>query len=254
MSLGNYEKIRCTTDIVILTTSDKAITDERKVPTKGLQVMLIKRQNEPFKEHWTLPGGFVDYNKTLIECVNTKLKQKTGVDNLYKEQLYTYGDDLTRDPRERIITVSYLALTSKDKTNISNCHGELETDWFWVETERRQDGNVTEAKFIRDTTGEVVTTLGFDHKQIIINAINRLSNKIMYTEIGFNLVPDMFTLTELQMAYEAVKGKPIPGFRRIIKDKVEAMGISTFYIREKPDQHRPSELYRRKTAENKQEA
>lgn len=245
MGIESYEKLRNTTDIVILTTENKEIHNERKVPTKGLQVLLIKRDEEPFNGCWTLPGGFVDCKKSLKQCVEEKLKQKTGIDTLYKEQLYTYGDDVYRDPRDRIITIAYIALTSKDKTHIENCHGDKETDWFWVETVRDTHGEVTEARFIREGSREVVKTLGFDHNNIVIDAINRMANKIMYTDIGFHLVKDEFTVKELEMAYEAVVGRSIPGFRRIIEHKITETNKSTTDVSDRPYAHRPAKLYKK---------
>lgn len=244
LGIENYSKLRNTTDIVILTTENRENQNERKVPTKGLQILLIKRDSEPFNGKWTLPGGFVDSEKSLKSCVEEKLKQKTGISTLYKEQLYTYGDDVYRDPRDRVITIAYIALTSKDKTHIENCHGDKETDWFWVNTTRNIRGEVIGVSFTRNNQTELVDELGFDHNNIVIDAINRISNKIMYTDIGFHLVEDEFTIKELQMAYEAVTEREISGFRRIIEDKIVETGKITTDVRDKPDAHRPAKLYR----------
>lgn len=245
MSIKDYKSVRNTTDIVILTTEDKEVENERKVPNKGIQVLLVKRDEEPFNGMWTLPGGFVDHDKGLSECVEEKLLQKTGVAGLYKEQLYTYGDDIHRDPRDRVITIGYIALTSKNSININN-GGNKETDWFWVNVSRNKFGEVETVTFTRDKRIEVVDKLGFDHSNIVIDAINRLSNKIMYTDIGFHLVNTEFTIKELQMAYEAITGKEIAGFRRIIEPKIIETGKTTLDIKDKPDLHRPAKLYTHK--------
>lgn len=250
MGLDSYPKVRVTTDIVILTTEDKELHDKRGVPDKGVQVLLIKRKEEPFKQSWTLPGGFVDFNKPLIDTVMGKLRQKTGVHDIYVEQLYTYGDNINRDPRDRVISVAYIALVSKDnivKLNLEN--GDSETDWFWVESLRDTVTNeVKDISLTRSTTTEIVTDLGFDHKKMIIDALNRVGNKVVYTDIGFNLVHTYFTIKELQLAYEALVGKGIPAFRRQIMPKIEEVGLTTTNIKAEPELHRPAKLYRKRGA------
>lgn len=244
MGIEQYKSLRNTADVVILTTENKELTNERKVPEKGLQVLLIKRDTEPFKDAWTLPGGFIDAERSLSDCVDDKLIQKTGISGIYKEQLFTYGDDVYRDPRDRVITIAYIALTSKRRTRLERCHGDKETQWFWVDATRNSTGEVTSVSFVRDTDGLRVDNLGFDHNLIIKDAINRIANKIMYTDIGFHLVDDEFTIKELEMGYEAVIGRKIPGFRRIIGDKIEETGRTTSDTKDKPDLHRPAKLYR----------
>ena len=246
LGIQNYAGLRATTDIVILTTENQELKNERSVPTKGIQVLLVKRDEEPFSDTWTLPGGFIGHDIAISDCVNNKLLQKTGVSGIYTEQLYTYGDNLERDPRDRVITVAYIALVSKSMLNIQECHGDKETKWFWVNAERNSDGKVVSMEITDEVTGEKVDKLGFDHYEIIADAITRLANKLMYTDIGFHLVDKNFTIKELQMAYEAILGKPIAGFRRIIGDKVEETGQNTSQTREKPELHRPAKLYTKK--------
>ena len=242
MSIDNYPRIRATTDIVIMTTHNKEEENQRKVPEKGLQILLVKRNIEPYKDMWALPGGFIDADKPISVCVDNKLYNKTGISGIYKEQLYTYGDDVNRDPRDRVITVAYLALVSKAKVNVK----EVDTAWFWVNTERNANGDVVNVTLKNEHTGETLSNLAFDHSKIICDSINRIANKIMYTDIGFNLVGDEFTIKELQIAYETVVGRSIPGFRRIIENKIEETGKMTTDIRIKPDLHRPAKLFKRK--------
>lgn len=255
--IEQYRGVRNTVDIVILTTADKKANNERTVPEKGIQILLVKRDIEPFKGMWTIPGGFVAYNKPLHQVVNEKLLQKTGIDNMYTEQLYTYGEDINRDPRDRVISIGYIALTTKDNLKIVNAHGEKETAWFWALTQRDENSVITDLQFIRDTQSNdlasdyaasdyVVDELGFDHKKIVIDAINRLANKLMYTDIGFNLVNPEFTVKQLQNSYEAILGKSIPAFRRTILPKLEATGLSTKAVMDKPDLHRPAQYFRKR--------
>lgn len=243
MGLENYRAVRNTVDIVIMTTSDKESYNKRKVPDKNIQVILVKRDEEPYKDTWTLPGGFVGFDTTLSKTVETKLVEKTGISGIYYEQLYTYGDTIDRDPRDRVITIGYIALTPKDKINLKNTHGSKETDWFTVETHRNKYGIVESVEFIRESTEERIVTLGFDHNSIIIDAINRVANKLMYTDVGFNLLEEEFTIKELQLSYEAIMGRNIPGFRRIIENKIKETGRSTKDTKDLPELHRPSKLY-----------
>lgn len=245
MGIENYAKVRLTADVVIMTTDDKEVINQRKNPEKGVQVLLIRREAEPFKGMWTLPGGFIDADKSISECIDAKLHQKTGIGNIYKEQLYTYGDDINRDPRDRVITIAYLALVSKDKVNQSK-HLEDNTAWFWVEPERLNDGTVSHVTFKNVKTGETIYNLGFDHSNIICDSLNRVANKLMYTDIGFNLVSDEFTIKDLQTAYETIVGRGIPGFRRIIENKIEETGKMTTDIKVKPDSFRPAKLFKKK--------
>lgn len=246
MSIHEYEKVRVTTDVVIVTTENEAVDDARKVPTKTLQVLLIKRDEEPFNNMWTLPGVFIDSNKGLTECLKEKLfKQKTGIENIYCEQLATYGDNINRDPRDRVISIAYLALADKETLNKTMVQGSKQKQWFNVKLVKKS-GEADDIELINEITGEKLGRLGFDHKQMIIDALNRLANKIMYTDIGFNLVSTEFTVKELQMAYECTLQKELSGFRRLVENKIIETGQTTTDVKEKADLHRPAKLYRRK--------
>lgn len=250
MGIDDYKKLSITTDIVMLTTSDKEQINERSVPRKGIQVLLIKRGIEPFKGMWTLPGGFVNYGDTLTGTVEKKLMQKTGIKNIkdiYKEQLYTYGDNINRDPRGNVVTVAYLALFKKEEISANYSDGDNETSWFWVDIERDEERKAAKLQYTNVDTGEVVTELGFDHDRIIQDGLDRLQGKIMYTDVGFHLVNSEFTIKELQMVYEVILGRYIdnPSFRRIIQNKIKETGRMTSDIKDTPEFHRPSKLYRR---------
>ncbi len=251
MGIDSYKAIRNTIDIVILAVDDKPLFNERSVPDKGIQVLLVKRDMEPYNGMWTLPGGFVDYDKPLSQSVKDKLYQKTGICDMYTEQLYTYGEDIDRDPRDRVISIGYIALANKGRLILdTNKHKDIA--WFWVNCNRDDKYNVTDIELVKVgvsdkyqlTESEKLTNLGFDHKKIIIDAINRLANKILYTDIGFNLVGKEFSIRELQLAYEAIIGKGIPGFRRIISNKIEKTGVYTNMVNDKPDLHRPAQLFK----------
>jgi ADP-ribose pyrophosphatase YjhB (NUDIX family) len=238
-----FDRPSVTNDVIIFTTDDIKEENSRKVPKKGLQVLLIKRDDYPSKGKWAIPGGFVDTRESLEEGAIRKLKEETGIDNVYIEQLYTFGE-VNRDPRTRVISVGNVALISKDKTK-----------WFWIEKnlikteddeeyivrkyllkfeaeDIKANYEVTEKieksilrrkdisyKYLVDSTEE----LAFDHYEIIDYAIDRIRNKVEYTPIALNLLPRLFTVKELQNVYEAIMGREILNFRR----KMENMIVET---------------------------
>ena len=211
-----------TVDIVILTIKDDA-----------LQVLLVKRSNEPFKDKWAIPGGYVRMSENLDEAAMRVLKEKTNVDNIYLEQLYTFGD-IDRDPRYRIISVSYLALCPF--SSISNQSLTDNSRWACVEVKDDNLNLKIDDKIINDK-------LAFDHLKIIKYAISRMQNKIYYTNIAFSLLEEEFTLYDLQNVFELILGYKLhkSNFRRDISNKVERLDT---LCNEKKG--RPSYYYRRK--------
>ena len=156
-----------TTDVVIFTIKDNK-----------LQVLLVKRANEPFKGRWAIPGGFIRLSENLDNAALRILKEKTNVDNIYLEQLYTFGDPL-RYPSSRVITCAYFALIRSDdiKLSFDNSQGITEVQWHEVYN---------------------LPTLAFDHKEIIEYSIKRMRERLEFCPIAFQLLPEKFTLTELQ--------------------------------------------------------
>jgi len=159
--------------------------------------------------------------ETLDESAARVLSSETGLQDIYLEQLYTFSD-IDRDPRMRVISTSYMALVDKDKV------GQINLEAKWVNF---------------DSVMENEDTLAFDHSKIIDMAYNRLKNKLEYSDIVFNLMPEEFTLRELQQVYEIILQKKLldPAFRRIIANKVEGTGRYR-----KSGGHRPSELFIKK--------
>ncbi|MTK12969.1 MAG: NUDIX domain-containing protein [Clostridiaceae bacterium] len=244
---NDYKKLSITNDIIIFTTADREEDNLRKVPKKGLQVILIKRDDFPYKEKWALPGGFVDIEESLDEGAKRKLKEKTGIDNVYTEQLYTFGD-VDRDKRTRIISVGNIALVEKSSIRFNEVDLQKRSEWFWIDktlisSEKHEqyvenkhlislkstdekiimNYEVTE-KIGRDIFRRKETAyrlldnsteeLAFDHYKILDYGIDRLRNKVEYTPIAFNLLPRVFTVKELQNVYEAIMGREILNFRR----------------------------------------
>jgi 8-oxo-dGTP diphosphatase len=184
---------------------------------------LVRRKQPPFAGKWALPGGFVQIDEELEEAARRELREETHVDDIYLEQLYTFGEP-DRDPRGRVITVAYFALLSIDQAQSQEIQGASDADeaaWW----------NVYE-----------LPALAFDHDRVISYGLQRLRWKLEWTALGFLLLPAEFTLSELQKVYETVLNEPLDkrNFRRkmLATDVLEETGN----LRE--GDHRPAKLYR----------
>ena len=239
-NVNKYKQLSLSTDILLFSVSEEDSHNYRKNSEKKMSILLIKRHNYPYKDMWCLPGGFLNpETETLDDCTKRILKTETNLSNIYLEQLYTY-DGINRDPRCRVISTSYMALV--DKNRLSEKVNE-NASWFDI-TLYNDDGNIITVvldngvdtikfsikKVLRELTTDRYTfeikenkDLAFDHPLIIVAGMERLRNKIGYTDIVFNMMPEYFTLGELQQVYEVILGKKLldPAFRRIIADKVE---------------------------------
>jgi 8-oxo-dGTP diphosphatase len=147
-----------------------------------LQVLLIERGIEPFKGRWAFPGGFLKMDETAEEGAKRELKEETGLENAYIQQLHTFSAP-NRDPRERVITIAYYALV-----NIQEVKGgddAASARWFPLDE---------------------IPPLAFDHDYILRMATQKLREQIHFQPIGFELLPAKFTIKELQSLYEAILG------------------------------------------------
>src|SRR5256714_3130458 len=142
---------------------------------EDLKVLLIRRDLEPFKGKWALPGGFVRVEEPLEDAVRRELQEETGVAQVFLEQLYTFGA-VDRDPRERVVTVAYYALVRLSDHRVKAATDAPDAAWFAVSEARG---------------------LAFDHDLIVAAALERLKGKVRYQPIGFELLPPQFTLTQL---------------------------------------------------------
>lgn len=191
----DYPRPSVAVDLVIFTIIDAQ-----------LRVLLVKRQEHPFKGDWALPGGFVrvgesakDQGEDLDDAARRELQEETGLepDRVHIEQLYTFGR-AGRDPRMRVITVTYFALVRPDLAPFVKAGGDASTaQWMTVESLKKAD-------------------LGFDHREIIETGLARVRGKLEYSGIAFDLVPLTFTIPELRHVYSIVLDKEMdPGnFRR----------------------------------------
>jgi 8-oxo-dGTP diphosphatase len=186
-----------------------------------LQVMLIQRDLPPFEGRWALPGGFVRVDEPLDDAARRELVEETGLRDIYLEQLYTFGA-VDRDPRERIVTVAYYALVNLEGHDVRASTDARNAAWFPVSD---------------------LPELAFDHHDILAAAHQRLQGKVRYQPIGFELLPERFTLRQLQHLYEVILDRELD--KRNFRKKVLAMEIvkETSEI-EKDVAHRAARLYR----------
>ena len=253
---NQYERLSLTTDILIFSVSDGIQDNYRKLNEKYFSVLLVKRDTYPFKDKWTLPGGFVRIDEDIEDAAERILADEANIKDIYLEQLYTYGDP-KRDPRMRVISTSYMALI--DKNRLPNTVSK-NASWFNMKILEDEkyidvylDNGIENFKFkIKKTLKEKTTDrykyeivenerLAFDHPLVIASGISRLKNKLEYTDIVFNMMPEYFTLGELQQVYEVILGKKLldPAFRRIIAKKT----VKTDKVRTGGG-HRPSVLFK----------
>jgi len=201
-------KLLVTVDAVLFTIRDRK-----------LHLLLIKRLAKPFESRYALPGGFIREDESPDEAAIRELREETGVGHVYLEQLYTFGDP-KRDPRGRVITIAYYALVPQNQVLRAGTDAS-DAGWF----------PVTE-----------LPPLAFDHRKIAEYAHQRIRNKLDYTNVGFELLPDRFTLTELQLVHEAILGQALD--KRNFRRKVLQKGIVKPMKEWHQTGRKPAQLYR----------
>lgn len=225
--LDLYDRPAVTVDVVLFSAFDSAFW-----------TLVVRRSEPPFRGRWALPGGFVRVEESLDDAAARVLDEKAGLDNVFLEQLYTFGE-LDRDPRTRVITVAYYALVHRarfeavDTTGENRMVGRLSVPW---------EGETGGAVDVLDDSGQPID-IAFDHDSILGMAVKRLRGKLDYAPVGYQLLPGQFTLRQLQTVHETVLGRPLnkDSFRRrmLASGDLEATGA-----RQRDVDHRPAELYR----------
>lgn len=237
---SEYQKPSVTVDAVILRLFDKISDNYRKLPEKKLQVFLTKRNYSPFKDHFAIIGTFIDLNYSLSDSLLNCVDIKTGLKNFYYEQLFTFGEK-PRDPRTRVISTSYLCLTNEQEQLVNGEWFNISLSEKLVKKTLTENGYLINKEVVLNLENDNTTLsslilveieknglrenkkvtikesdLAFDHIKIIYYALERLKNKLEYTDIVFNLIPKEFTLTELKNCYEVILGEKLldANFRR----------------------------------------
>ena len=165
----------------------------------AIKVLLIQRGLEPFKGRWAFPGGFMNMDETIEECARRELEEETGLKDTPVEQFYTFSD-VNRDPRERVITVAHYALVKISE--VKGGDDAASAKWFDIEN---------------------IPSLAFDHDSILRKALTRLKERMYFEPVGFELLPEVFTMTELQNLYEAIL--KVKFDRRNFYNKMLKLGI-----------------------------
>ena len=189
------------------------------IKSNDLKVGLIQREEEPYNGKYALPGRFVRYDEPIETTVKMALKLKCGIDpgKVFFEQLYTFGQDIHRDTRIRAITVVYYCLIDATKINFQ----QEKLSWHSVYD---------------------LPPMAFDHKNILEYAIERLRKKVLGSDFAFQLMPDEFTLTELQKAYEVILHQGLD--KRNFRKKMLEMHILKDLKKKKMEgAHRPAAVY-----------
>ncbi len=207
---SKYERPSVTVDVVMMS-----------IRQSDLQVLLVKRRSWPYEGMWAIPGGFVHIDESLEDAAKRELHEETGVQDVYLEQLYTFGDP-GRDPRMRVITVVYYALLDSERLQVRAADDASDVGWFSMY-------NLPE--------------LAFDHAKILAYTLQRIRGKLEYTTIAFNLLPEQFTLRELQRVYEIILHRKLD--KRNFRKKILSTGILEDTGAKKMEgTHRPARLYR----------
>ena len=188
---------------------------------ESLKALLIERDLEPFAGMWAIPGGFVRNGETLEAAATRELQEETGITDVFLEQLYTFGDP-GRDPRGWVVSVAYYALVSPEKHSIHAATDARQARWFPVTSLPR---------------------LAFDHADILGTALERIRGKLTYAPVGFELLPQKFTIKQLQKLYEIVLGMKLDN--RNFRKKIFGMDV----LRELDEMqkgvpHRAARLYK----------
>lgn len=212
---GDYERPSVTVDMVILTVFEQ-----------DLKALLIRRKVSPFQGSWAVPGGFVGLSESLDAAARRELYEETGVEDVYLEQLYTFGDP-HRDPRTRVITVAYYALLEAGKVKTLRAGSDADEVCWWSIYK--------------------LPELAFDHGQILDYTLQRLRGKLAYSNIAFQLLPEKFTLTELQRVYEIILAEKLDkrNFRKSlsIRELDTAPNVKKTYMLEELPETRPGGNY-----------
>lgn len=205
-----YERPALTTDCVVFGLDED-----------DLKILLIQRDIAPFEGEWALPGGFIRVGESLDDCARRELEEETGLKNIFLEQLYSYGEP-DRDPREHVVTIAYYALVNLIEHAPKAATDARNAAWFALDD---------------------LPELAFDHDLILAKALERLRGKVRYQPIGFELLPEKFTLSQLQSLYEIILETKID--KRNFRKKVIKLGIliETGEV-EQDVAHRAARLYR----------
>jgi ADP-ribose pyrophosphatase YjhB (NUDIX family) len=187
----------------------------------SLEVLLVKRARKPFKDDWALPGGFIKKRELVDSAANRILKDTTGLKDVYLEEIGVF-DKIDRYPLWRVFTIGHFALISPENYSLSAGIDTKEVKWFKLEE---------------------LPQLPFDHKHIIDISLDKLRTRVRYRPIGFELLPEKFSLPQLQKLYEIILGKDLD--KRNFRKKIMKMDfLKSLKEKEKNNTRRAAHLYK----------
>lgn len=276
---GDYERPSVAADMVIFTVTDAEANHRPGPVAKELRMLLIRRGGHPCLGKWALPGGFIEPHESGEQAAARELEEETGVTGVYLEQLRTFSDP-GRDPRTWVISSSYMALVDSRRSQLEAGDDAEAAAWFKVSYQLRQEHKelleqgcirtriyelrleaanqaltavveqtVTATPAARSVQYAVLSNdgLAFDHAKIIAYAIEQLRQETERTGIALHLMPERFTLAELQQVYEVILGQEL--LKAVFLDKVVALVTATNLYTEHTE-HTPSRrLYQRNWGE-----
>ncbi len=190
------------------------------IKNNALEVVLVQRTRDPFKKFWSIPGDLVYIDESLENAAKRVLYEKTGLKDIQLEQLSTFGK-IHRDPRGRVITVACFAFLPSIKSDLSKAPDSLHASWIQVNS---------------------LPKLAFDHKEIIDLALSTIQKEIAYTPLAKGLLPESFTLSDLQKVYEILTKEKLD--KRNFRKKILSLSIITDTGKSlRKGNHRPAKLY-----------
>jgi 8-oxo-dGTP diphosphatase len=184
-----------------------------------LLTLLVKIKKGPCEGQWAFPGGLVDLEESVEEAAQRELSEKTGVTDVFLEQLYTFGDP-SRNPVQRVVSVTYFALVPQRGVYLRRTPKYADVGWFPVSD---------------------LPPLAYDHNRVAAAALERLRAKLAYTNIAWSLLAESFTLAELQEVYEVILGRRLD--RRNFRKKILSLGLLRRRAAKRRGAHRPAQLY-----------
>ena len=246
--------IKYATDILIFSVDSRENVNVRELPKKYFSILLVKREKEPFKDKWCLPGGYIEESETSEEAAKRVLKKETNLSKVYIDQIGVF-DDVKRDPRGKTISVAYIALVDKNKIKEKLNDN---TRWFDIEMIEDEKNNIIKLSnediinikisknIINKESNQIKykllasSNIAFDHGLIINNGIFNLRKKAEHSDIIFNLMSEEFTVGELKQVYEIILGKKLINsvFRRWVANR-----LTPVQEKIKTGGHRPSQKF-----------
>lgn len=255
-SIENYDRPSVAADIVVFGFESTKSDSNKKLGNKQLKVLLIQRNEEPYRMQFALPGGFLRKEETIEETAARELLEETGLFDAKMINLKLYSEK-GRDPRGWIVSEGFIALTRAVKPVTDADSDALSATWFdfdyYVDD---TSGSKTPVEYITLRSGNMsiklayekgvnigLRALAFDHDRILYDAFKKLQDEVVNHDMIFDLLPKLFTISDIQQPYEIITGETNTrqNFRQKIMSKIEATDQY-----ETGTGHRPSQLYKKK--------